>query len=257
VRSSMRAGLAIILLLAAVTRQSFAADSGPDGPTVDPSPDEVIIHSGEANAGDCVDQLRVPRTAHRIGNLVFTRSTKFGDVVRSEVIEDFYGTEIRSKTACWKNGETLQWWVGPANSAYNHDRGLPCRGGSPYMTIRGFPPTGLMLGPPADPHPIDYFDPMTAIQFHVEDDGRHLVAIDKDGRRLWERNPFEDAALCPYRTIHPIISAVTAPEGGSEADEILGKQFKRRTHFVEIKFNSSQSGVVDARTGDFFFEGQN
>lgn len=51
---------------------------------------------------------------------------------------------------------------------------------------------------PPDP-PFAYFDPNSGITFYVESDGRHLAAIDKNGKVLWVRNPFVDNNLCSYR----------------------------------------------------------
>src|SRR6218665_3668526 len=54
--------------------------------------------------------------------------------------------------------------------------------------------------------PLAFKDPRTLITFYVETDGRHLSAIDAEGKLLWVHNPFEeDKAQCEYRTPHPVI----------------------------------------------------
>jgi len=88
----------------------------------------------------------------------------------------------------------------------------------------------------------------------VESDGRHIAAL-KAGSLLWLRNPFVDQNLCPYRTERPIIVRVL-PVSGAREGEIM-KAWKREGPFVEIYFDTSQFGVVDTKTGDFLFEGQN
>src|SRR5271170_836020 len=62
--------------------------------------------------------------------------------------------------------------------------------------------------------PSTYRDPDSGIAFYVESDGRHLAAIDANGKLLWVRNPFLDRNLCPYRSAHPYISWI-GPPGGS------------------------------------------
>ncbi len=65
---------------------------------------------------------------------------------------------------------------------------------------------------PTSAKPLVYRDGRTSITFYVESDGRHLAAIDGDGKLLWVRNPFEDRHLCPYRTGRPVIGAMKATD---------------------------------------------
>jgi hypothetical protein len=103
-----------------------------------------------------------------------------------------------------------------------------------------------------------YKDSRTFISFYVESDGRHLAAIDSDGNLLWVRNPFEDQNLCPYRTARPVIrSLATTDIRPGMADVMLSRGMNPSHQFLEIKFDSSQFGVLDETTGDFFFAGQN
>lgn len=107
-----------------------------------------------------------------------------------------------------------------------------------------------------------YKDQRSTISLYVESDGRHLVAKDSDGRLLWIRTPFEDAGLCPYRTPHPIIYEIDTvdflPDFGERAAPSLKKLGMLSTHkYVQIHFDSSQFGLVDETSGNFFFEGQN
>jgi len=96
------------------------------------------------------------------------------------------------------------------------------------------------------------------VTFYVERDGRHLVALDPRGMLLWIRDPFEDQQLCPYRTPRPVISQVEAAELSETYKPLLARRGADTAHpFVTIKFDSSQFGLVDEATGDFFPEGQN
>lgn len=46
---------------------------------------------------------------------------------------------------------------------------------------------------------------------YAETDGKHVSAIDFDGRVLWTRSPFADARLKPCRVAEPRIVHVYAP----------------------------------------------
>jgi hypothetical protein len=112
---------------------------------------------------------------------------------------------------------------------------------------------------PARANPLSYKDPGTSITFYVESDGRHLAAMDSQGKLLWVRNPWEDAhAFCPYRTPRPVVASLRVAEltelGWSNLKTIGGNPEHR---FIAIKFDSSQFGVLDESTGDFFPGGQN
>ncbi|HTV78029.1 MAG TPA: hypothetical protein VMF03_07210 [Steroidobacteraceae bacterium] len=107
-----------------------------------------------------------------------------------------------------------------------------------------------------------YLDQRSKITLHVESDGRQLAAIDSNGRVLWIRNPFEDAGLCPYRTPHPVIVEIdtidSLPNYGERAAAYLQKLGMLPIHkYVQIHFDSSQFGLVDESSGNFFLEGQN
>lgn len=115
-------------------------------------------------------------------------------------------------------------------------------------------PRDVPLAPGSPGRPVSYHDEGTNIVFHVESDGRHLAAT-RAGAPLWVRDPFVDKNLCPYRNQRPIIVRFGPISGVREAEIV--KAWKREGPFVEIFFDSSQFGVVDTKTGDFFFEGQN
>jgi hypothetical protein len=109
------------------------------------------------------------------------------------------------------------------------------------------------LGPGRAGSPLSYLDKQTDTLLYLEGDGRHLAAISPTGRILWLRNPFVDAGLCPYRNERPIIVSI----GPALGSGLIAKLWKRKSHFVEIHFDSSQFGVVDIKNGDFIFAGQN
>ena len=96
--------------------------------------------------------------------------------------------------------------------------------------------------------PLTYKDPHTNVVYYVESDGRHVSAIRDDGTILWNRNPFDDAGLEPYRVENPKIACITAP---------LEWMTKRREgHFISISFDSSQGGIINTENGEFLFLGQ-
>jgi|tagenome__1003787_1003787.scaffolds.fasta_scaffold19289696_1 hypothetical protein len=99
--------------------------------------------------------------------------------------------------------------------------------------------------------PVAYADSATKTIFYVETDGRHLSAISLEGKVLWTRDPFVDAHLEPYRVDSPKIIRIFKP-----LPWMLGSRPDPKRHFVAIGFNSTQTGVVDTGTGEFFFVGQ-
>lgn len=116
------------------------------------------------------------------------------------------------------------------------------------------------LWDPSSAKPMAYKDPRTSIYFYVESDGRHVSAVDSSGKLLWVRNPFEDAKLCPYRIGRPTIHYIAASDiSSAEIDKLrsVNSNVKLGTMFLDLRFNSSQFGLLDEATGDFIFEGQN
>ena len=86
-----------------------------------------------------------------------------------------------------------------------------------------------------------YKDRASGVIYYVESDGRHVSAIDPDGKILWNVDPFMDAGLKPYRFPKPVIVYV----GKSNIDE----------DSISISFDSSQFGDLDKKTGKFRFRG--
>jgi hypothetical protein len=85
---------------------------------------------------------------------------------------------------------------------------------------------------------------------YAETDGKHLSAIDFEGRVLWTRSPFADAHLEPYRVAEPRIVQIYAPLPW------MLKAAKAKSGFAALQFESTQFGVVDLKTGTFLFLGQ-
>jgi hypothetical protein len=127
---------------------------------------------------------------------------------------------------------------------------------------------------PAPHEPFTYRDTESGVTFYVESDGRHVMAVDSDGKLLWVRNPFVESNMCPYRSAHPFIVALTTAQPASldtdvqagirkEIDRQLNQMSGERTHpqegdrFISLTFNSSNFGWVNIRTGDYYDQGQN
>lgn len=120
------------------------------------------------------------------------------------------------------------------------------------------PRPDYVLWDPAMAKPMVFKDSRTSIAFYVESDGRHVAAIDKEGNLLWVRNPFEDANLCPYRNARPSISSMAEIEiTAGMVDSLKSRRANPNHQFLEVKFDSSQFGVLDEDTGDFIPWGQN
>ena len=86
-----------------------------------------------------------------------------------------------------------------------------------------------------------YKDRASGVIYYVESDGRHVSAIDPDGKILWNVDPFVDAGLKPYRLSKPLIVYISK----SNVDE----------DSISIGFDSSQFGDLDRKTGKFRFRG--
>ena len=100
------------------------------------------------------------------------------------------------------------------------------------------------------PGPATYTDPITRTLFYVESDGRHVAAISKDGKLLWNRDPFAEAHAPFYRTEKPQIVFIGP---ASKSDPFIQRS---RESFVAIRFNNSQFGVLKIGNGDFILQGQ-
>jgi len=96
--------------------------------------------------------------------------------------------------------------------------------------------------------PVAYVDKKLQVVVYAETDGRHVSAINFDGRVLWTRNPFVDAHLKPYRVAEPKIVFFYTPRPRM----IEGK----KGSFVGVMFESTQSGLMDLESGKFTFLGQ-
>jgi hypothetical protein len=82
-----------------------------------------------------------------------------------------------------------------------------------------------------------------------ETDGRHLKAVDANGRILWRRDPFVDSKLEPYRNEFPRIRWIGASNRPCQG-------VVASSSCIAISYDSSQSGVVDLADGTFIFMGQ-
>jgi len=105
--------------------------------------------------------------------------------------------------------------------------------------------------------PLTYRDAATGTLFYVESDGQHLSAIGKDGKLIWTKS----WNMCPYHADVPhIISMNYAPQPkpGDYAAAIMRKwSWLTNSPVIAVYFDSTQFGLVNQRTGDFFLEGQN
>lgn len=92
-----------------------------------------------------------------------------------------------------------------------------------------------------------YADPSGVTTYVVAKNRRHVRSYNQDGSLRWKVDPFNDANLRPYRFRYPQISYVGKPQPwqlkGHDRDS------------VAIQFNSSQFGLINARTGDFTLQG--
>ena len=127
-----------------------------------------------------------------------------------------------------------------------------------FIGEKKFKPPKYELWDTSTPKAISFKDDRSSVMFYVESDGRHMAAIDPSGKLLWVRNPFEESKECPYRTPRPIIQKLESIEVSKEIADIYKNQnFNMRHDFIRVTFDSSQFGLLDVETGDYFVEGQN
>ena len=98
--------------------------------------------------------------------------------------------------------------------------------------------------------PVAYVDKKLQLVLYAETDGKHLSAVNFEGRVLWTRTPFADAHLEPYRVAEPRIINIYTPLPWM----LEGK--KGKGAFVALEFESTQFGLVDLKSGKFFSLGQ-
>jgi hypothetical protein len=113
----------------------------------------------------------------------------------------------------------------------------------------------------AGPLPINlphtFKDPDSGIVYYVESDGRHVTAINPEGKILWSRDPFADAKLDFYRTKTPRIVSIGRLENDKSHNWIRKVMAsKGTTNFICITFNSTQFGCLDVENGHFILLGQ-
>lgn len=102
-----------------------------------------------------------------------------------------------------------------------------------------------------------YRDPASGTIFYVESDLHHVVALDKDGKILWCRQPALDGNLPPYSEKHPRANPAVVWIGALAESQNERLKNTGGGKFIGISFNSRQAGVLDTKTGDFTFWGQN
>lgn len=104
----------------------------------------------------------------------------------------------------------------------------------------------LVTGPEPDSYPPleDYRVPKSELVLHFGADHRTVWVTDGAGRELWRGDPFEMAEMKPYRLFRPLIVAVGGACGSKDKPQ------------VALRYDSTQFGCLDARTGGFEFYGQ-
>jgi hypothetical protein len=106
---------------------------------------------------------------------------------------------------------------------------------------------------------MSYKDPRTSIAIYVESEGRHIAAMDVQGKLLWVRNLWEEQhVFCPSRTPRPVVVSLKMVEFTGLGWFNLKSSGENLNHsFVVATFDSGQYGLLDESTGDFFPKGQN
>jgi hypothetical protein len=91
---------------------------------------------------------------------------------------------------------------------------------------------------------------------HVEADHRTIWVSDRLGHKLWREDPFEAAAMRPYRYVKPVIVFVGPfPRSQIRQDHEASCAAKGEPA-VALAYDSTQFGCLNVRTGRFVFLGQ-
>jgi hypothetical protein len=99
--------------------------------------------------------------------------------------------------------------------------------------------------------PHNYKDDDSGIIFRVESDGRHVTAINLDGKILWSKDTLADPHLESYRSNSAHIVYI------HKADANNGLLRGKKGDFIAISFNKISRaelfGILDVKTGDFTY----
>jgi hypothetical protein len=117
----------------------------------------------------------------------------------------------------------------------------------------------LMPWDPSLAKPFTYKDPRTSIVLYVETDGKHVAAIDAEGKLLWVRSPLKEAGFDGPETKTPVIDGLKGAElpPPQYMKWLQQHGFKIDHAHIRITFADRSFGLMDEKTGDFILEGQN
>jgi hypothetical protein len=119
------------------------------------------------------------------------------------------------------------------------------------------PPPGWEKIPPKT---MAYKDRKTRVTLYVESDGKHIAAIDENGKLLWVRSPYEESRGNKWMTIIRSLNEEPRRADGTNYAgyfEQSGIHTKPEDELIEVYFASNFFGQIDERTGDFVFIGIN
>ncbi len=113
----------------------------------------------------------------------------------------------------------------------------------------------LMPWDPSRARSFTFLDPRTSITFYVESDGKHVAAIDAQGRLLWVRSPLKERD--PSETRIPVIDGieVAEPPPPQYVKWLQRLGFMADHPHIRITFALRMFGIMDEKTGDFILEG--
>lgn len=112
-------------------------------------------------------------------------------------------------------------------------------------------------GKPEDaeaPKVVTYKDPATGILLYVENDGRHVAAIDPEGKILWHRDVTADVDKARARGGPVAVHALGAP--GENTLKVMKESGKKGDYAAVLFLNAKDGGVLDLRTGAYTFIGK-
>jgi hypothetical protein len=91
------------------------------------------------------------------------------------------------------------------------------------------------------------FKAKTGIIFYVETDGRHMAAIDRNGKILWHKTPYEDKAIfgkkIEGRVIYRLLEA-------DDSDLELMQRRGKTGQYIRVSCGMHEVGLLNQNTGE-------
>ena len=90
-------------------------------------------------------------------------------------------------------------------------------------------------------------DTISETKFILDSTQIYVTAVDKNGKQLWQTDPWKDNKIEEYRVKRPIIVLF----------EFAKNKWTNNKEVIWIVYNNTQFGIIDKSNGKFTWFGQN